>query len=104
MRYHNITKDDMLNGDGLRVVLWVAGSPVYLNPQGKITFELSFSTVHVFKVANSSSESILHLYISPFRYTNKPIKQIINTRIRNIYLLLSFLSLFIVFIPFYHIR
>lgn len=25
MRYHNITKDDMLNGDGLRVVLWVAG-------------------------------------------------------------------------------
>lgn len=27
MRYHNITKDDMLNGDGLRVVLWVAGCP-----------------------------------------------------------------------------
>ncbi len=25
MRYHNITKDDMLNGDGMRVVLWVAG-------------------------------------------------------------------------------
>lgn len=25
MRYHNITKDDMLNGAGLRVVLWVAG-------------------------------------------------------------------------------
>ena len=25
MRDHNITKDDMLNGDGLRVVLWVAG-------------------------------------------------------------------------------
>ena len=25
MHYHNITKDDMLNGDGLRVVLWVAG-------------------------------------------------------------------------------
>ena len=25
MRYHNITKDDMLNGDGLRAVLWVAG-------------------------------------------------------------------------------
>lgn len=27
MRYHNITKDDMLNGDGLRVVLWLAGCP-----------------------------------------------------------------------------
>mgnify|MGYP000043107071 FL=1 len=26
MRYHNITKDDMLNGDGLRVVLWVAAA------------------------------------------------------------------------------
>ena len=25
MRYHNITKDDMLNGEGIRVVLWVAG-------------------------------------------------------------------------------
>ena len=25
MNYHNITVDDMLNGDGLRVVLWVAG-------------------------------------------------------------------------------
>lgn len=25
MRYHNISKDDMLNGEGLRVVLWVSG-------------------------------------------------------------------------------
>ena len=25
MRYHNITHDDMLNGDGLRTVLWVSG-------------------------------------------------------------------------------
>ena len=25
MRYHNITKDDLLNGDGLRAVLWLAG-------------------------------------------------------------------------------
>lgn len=25
MNYHNITKDDMLNGDGLRIVLWVSG-------------------------------------------------------------------------------
>ena len=24
MRYHNITKVDMLNGEGLRVVLWVS--------------------------------------------------------------------------------
>lgn len=25
MKYHNITHDDMLNGEGLRVVLWVSG-------------------------------------------------------------------------------
>lgn len=25
MKYHDITKDDMLNGDGLRTVLWVSG-------------------------------------------------------------------------------
>lgn len=25
MKYHNITSDDMLNGEGLRVVLWVSG-------------------------------------------------------------------------------
>ena len=25
VHYHNITKDDMLNGNGLRVVLWLAG-------------------------------------------------------------------------------
>lgn len=25
MRFHNITKDDITNGDGLRVVLWVSG-------------------------------------------------------------------------------
>ena len=37
MNYHNITVDDMLNGDGLRVVLWVAGCdhhcPGCQNPQ-----------------------------------------------------------------------
>lgn len=48
MRYHNITKDDMLNGDGLRVVLWVAGcshccrechNPVTWDPDGGILFD-----------------------------------------------------------------
>ena len=37
MNYHNITKDDMLNGTGLRVVLWVSGCahacPGCQNPQ-----------------------------------------------------------------------
>ena len=47
MKYHNITKDDMLNGDGLRVVLWVAGfshkckgchNPVTWDPEGGLEF------------------------------------------------------------------
>ncbi len=48
MRYHNITKDDLLNGDGLRVVLWVAGcthackecqNPVTWDVQGGLEFD-----------------------------------------------------------------
>lgn len=48
MRYHNITKDDMLNGDGLRVVLWTAGcehhcpncqNPVTWDPDGGLPFD-----------------------------------------------------------------
>lgn len=31
MNYHNITTDDMLNGDGLRVVLWVSGCSHHCN-------------------------------------------------------------------------
>lgn len=47
MNYHNITKDDMKNGDGLRVVLWVAGcehhckncqNPITWNPKGGLKF------------------------------------------------------------------
>lgn len=48
MRYHNITKEDMLNGDGLRVVLWIAGcshgcrgchNPVTWDADGGIPFD-----------------------------------------------------------------
>ena len=48
MRYHDITKDDMKNGDGLRVVLWVAGcshhcknchNPITWDPEGGIPFD-----------------------------------------------------------------
>lgn len=39
MNYHNITKKDMLNGDGLRVVLWVAGCEHHCkNCQNPITW------------------------------------------------------------------
>lgn len=48
MRYHNITRDDMLNGDGLRTVLWVSGcshcckechNPVTWDANGGLPFD-----------------------------------------------------------------
>ena len=40
MNYHNITKQDMLNGDGIRVVLWVAGcNHCCKNCQNPITWD-----------------------------------------------------------------
>lgn len=48
MRYHNITKDDMLNGEGLRTVLWLAGcdhhcpecqNPVTWDENGGLPFD-----------------------------------------------------------------
>ncbi len=42
MRYHNITKDDMLNGAGLRVVLWVSGCEHRCyNCHNKITWDIN---------------------------------------------------------------
>ncbi|MDE6181638.1 MAG: anaerobic ribonucleoside-triphosphate reductase activating protein, partial [Eubacteriales bacterium] len=48
MKYHNITNDDMLNGEGLRVVLWVSGcehkcknchNPITWNENGGLIFD-----------------------------------------------------------------
>lgn len=48
MNYHNITKDDMLNGDGLRAVLWLSGcdhgckecqNPITWDPNGGLPFD-----------------------------------------------------------------
>lgn len=48
MNYHDITHDDMKNGDGLRVVLWVAGcehhckdcqNPITWNPNDGLFFD-----------------------------------------------------------------
>lgn len=40
MNYHNITKEDMLNGDGIRVVLWVAGCEHHCkNCQNPVTWD-----------------------------------------------------------------
>lgn len=48
MKYHNITKNDMKNGDGIRVVLWVSGcshhckgchNPLTWNPKHGLEFD-----------------------------------------------------------------
>ena len=40
MNYHDITKEDMLNGEGLRVVLWVSGCNHHCkNCQNPITWD-----------------------------------------------------------------
>ena len=50
MYYHDITKDDMKNGEGLRVVLWVSGcdhkcegcqNPITWNPNDGVLFDVA---------------------------------------------------------------
>lgn len=65
MRYHNITKDDMLNGDGLRVVLWVSGCehkcPDCHNP---ITWDICGGLEFDEKAKNEIFEELSKDYIS----------------------------------------
>ena len=50
MNYHNITKDDMLNGEGLRTVFWLSGcshhckncqNPITWDPINGVPFDLA---------------------------------------------------------------
>ena len=70
MNYHNITKDDMLNGSGLRVVLWVAGcemrcvgcqNPETWDKDGGIPFDLD--------AENELFEALNHDYISGITFS-----------------------------------
>ena len=70
MRYHNITHDDMKNGDGLRVVLWVAGcahrcpgcqNPVTWDPDGGIPFDK--------KAENEINQQLSNDYISGITFS-----------------------------------
>lgn len=70
MNYHNITKDDMLNGEGLRVVLWVAGcemrcvgcqNPETWDKDGGIPFDLD--------AENELFEALNHDYISGITFS-----------------------------------
>ena len=67
MRYHNITKDDMLNGEGLRVVLWVAGcthhcknchNPITWDIAGGIEFDKAAEDELFFELNHSHIDGI----------------------------------------------
>lgn len=70
MNYHNITKEDMLNGDGLRVVLWVAGcanfckgcqNPITWDPDGGLLFDI--------EAENELFEALSKKYISGITFS-----------------------------------
>lgn len=65
MRYHNITKDDMLNGDGLRVVLWVAGCDHCCEDcQNKVTWDPNGGLIFDDKAKQEIYEELEHSYVS----------------------------------------
>lgn len=81
MRYHNITKDDMLNGDGLRVVLWVAGcthcckechNPITWDPDGGVPFDESARREIFDQLDKSYISGITFSGGDPFHAANRP--------------------------------
>lgn len=70
MNYHNITKDDMLNGDGLRVVLWVSGCthqcPECQNP---ITWDLAGGLPFDEEAENELFDALKPAYVSGITFS-----------------------------------
>lgn len=65
MRYHNITKDDMLNGDGLRVVLWVSGCSHHCQGcQNPVTWDHSDGLIFDENALNEIDDQLEKNYIS----------------------------------------
>lgn len=65
MRYHNITKDDMLNGDGLRSVLWLAGCTHQCkNCQNPLTWDINGGLPFDEAAKNELFDSLKPDYIS----------------------------------------
>lgn len=81
MRYHNITKDDMLNGDGLRVVLWVSGcshgckgchNPVTWDPNGGLEFDEEAKEELFAELEKDYISGITFSGGDPLYYANRP--------------------------------
>ena len=70
MNYHNITKDDMLNGDGLRVVLWVAGCTHHCEEcQNPITWDLAGGLPFDESAENELFEALSQKHISGITFS-----------------------------------
>lgn len=70
MNYHNITHDDMNNGDGLRVVLWCSGCSLHCkgcqNPQ---TWNENSGILFDEEAKNEIFEQLTKSYISGITYS-----------------------------------
>lgn len=70
MNYHNITTDDMLNGDGLRTVLWVAGCTHHChNCQNPITWDITGGLLFDEKAEEELFEKLSKPYISGITFS-----------------------------------
>lgn len=81
MRYHNITKDDMLNGDGLRVVLWVSGcehkcpecqNPLTWDAEGGLLFDEDAKTEIFDQLSKSYISGVTFSGGDPLYPANEP--------------------------------
>ena len=70
MRYHNITKEDMLNGDGLRSVLWLAGcNHQCKNCQNPVTWDINGGLPFDEEAKNELFDSLKPNYISGITFS-----------------------------------
>ena len=70
MNYHNITKDDMLNGDGLRVVVWVSGCNHQCEDcQNPVTWDLTGGLPFDEKAEDELFEALNKPYISGITFS-----------------------------------
>lgn len=70
MRYHDITKDDMKNGDGLRVVLWVSGCSHHCKEcQNPITWDPDNGLLFDDKAKEEIYEQLSKSYISGITFS-----------------------------------
>lgn len=92
MNYHNITTDDMLNGEGLRVVLWVAGcdhhcldcqNPSTWDPYGGIPFGYRDVQELFQKLDKSYISGITFSGGDPYHHRNKYILTTLAENVKN---------------------